>query len=343
MIRSIVAFLLVALLNTGYAQQIQGRQPNISIDTKGVVRMAYGDGENIYCVSSKNNGLTFSQPVLVAKLPGMHLGHTRGPQIASSKSLSIITAIDKKGSIHSFVLNHLKNQWKESGAVNDQPGSAVEGLMALAADKEDNFYATWLDIRIDQLNNIFFSAFRPNASGWTKNQLVYRSPDKHVCECCKPNIAVSGNRIAVGFRNWLAGSRDIYYSVSGDKGKTFAQPKKTGSGTWPLKACPMDGGGLAISAGGVVSSAWRRNTDVYYWAGKGMEQKIGTGKDVGMVQTKSGSLVTWQENNNIKVMNLNKKPATVVGKGVSPKIYSLPNGKALCVWEDDKTIGFKVI
>ena len=212
----------------------------------------------------------------------MHLGHTRGPQIASSKNYSMITAIDQDGSIHSYKLNHFNKAWGKSSYVNDQSGSAVEGLMALTADNEDNFYATWLDIRIGEKNNIYFSSINGKSSGWTKNYLVYQSPDEHVC--CKPNIAFNNNKLVIGFRNWLMGSRDIYYAVSGNKGKTFSVPKKSGKGTWQLNACPMDGGGLAINENGIVSAAWRRNGEVYYSSGGQSERKLGSGRDVSMAQ-----------------------------------------------------------
>ena len=74
---------------------IQGQQPNMAVDSKGIIRMVYGNGDKIYFMTSSNNGSDFSAPVLVAELPKMHLGSTRGPQIASSKNFSMISAIDK--------------------------------------------------------------------------------------------------------------------------------------------------------------------------------------------------------------------------------------------------------
>jgi hypothetical protein len=62
------------------------------------------------------------------------------------------------------------------------------------------------------------------------------------------------------FRNSLAGARDFYLARSKD-GASFTIAK-LGEGTWPLKACPMDGGGIAIADGKVVT-AWRRNFDIF--------------------------------------------------------------------------------
>jgi len=32
-----------------------------------------------------------------------------------------------------------------------------------------------------------------------------------------------------------------------------------------------------------------------------------------------------------------------MGSGVSPKVYILDNGKAICFWEDDKIVRYKII
>lgn len=342
-LKSIIIFLLIIPFKFDSGSDIKGQQPNVAIDMKGVIRMVYGEEESIYYLTSTDNGRTFSKPVLVGQLTGMHLGHTRGPQIASSKNFSIITAITKDGNIHSFKLNHSNKIWTKLANANDKDGSAPEGLMSLAADHEDNFYATWLDIRSEKKNNLYFSSFAGRTSTWSRNILLYKSPDEHICECCRPNISFNNNKLVIGFRNWFMGSRDIYYSVSTDNGKTFTTAKKSGTGTWQLNACPMDGGGLSINESGKVSTAWRRNSDVIYWSENQPEQRIGTGRDVSMAQNKSNTLIAWQDNSTIKLMNLKNKITIELGKGVSPRVYLLNNGKAICVWEDSKTVRYKVI
>ena len=48
------------------------------------------------------------------------------------------------------------------------------------------------------------------------NQKIYESPDGHICECCHPTayIGPQGELYAM-WRNWVSGSRDMYYAVSG--------------------------------------------------------------------------------------------------------------------------------
>src|SRR4051812_1842894 len=131
MFRYIFFLFLITLFGSDTGHEMPGQQPNIAVDAKGVIRVVYGEDNAIYCVTSANMGSSFSAPVKVAELSGMHLGNSRGPQIASSRNYSLITAITKDGTIHSFRLSNASNAWIKSGNVNDEDGSAPEGLMAL--------------------------------------------------------------------------------------------------------------------------------------------------------------------------------------------------------------------
>src|SRR5258707_2477553 len=101
-----------------------GEQPQVCMDNTGTIRVVYGWKDKIFCATSGDDGTTFSKPVLVAELTGMHLGMSRGPQLASSANYSIITAMDKAGDIHWFRLNHSSKEWKDMGTVNDLKGSS---------------------------------------------------------------------------------------------------------------------------------------------------------------------------------------------------------------------------
>jgi hypothetical protein len=91
-----------ALMSRAQITLASGEQPQVTADAKGKIRVVYGESDKIYFLSSIDNGKTFSSQQLVAHVPGTHLGMTRGPQLATSADYSLITAIDKKGNIHSF-------------------------------------------------------------------------------------------------------------------------------------------------------------------------------------------------------------------------------------------------
>ena len=320
-----------------------GRQPQISKDIKGVIRTVFGRNDSIFCATSADQGASFSAPVLVGHVSQMHLGMARGPQLASSAHYSVITAMDKRGDIHFFVLDHQKAKWQNKGFVNDIRLSAPEGLMNMACDNQDNFYAAWLDLRLNKRNNIYFSALAAGKGGWIKNKLVYQSPDGHVCECCRPSIAVKGSSVAVMFRNWLNGSRDLYLATSTNKGLTFGNASKLGGGTWPLNACPMDGGGVVFNSDNTISTAWQRQGTVYYCSPGSSEKEVGKGRDCSISSGKNETIVALTSGDVIKYKNLQTNAETMVGNGTYLKTLVLPNSRVLCVWEDANHIKSKIL
>ena len=320
----------------------KGQQPQISVDGKGIIRVVFGRNDSIFCFTSLG-GENFSNESLVGVVPEMHLGMARGPQLASSTNISLITAMDKKGNIHYFILDVRKgNKWNDKGIINDHGSTAPEGLMNIAADEGDNFYAVWLDTRIGKTNNIFFSSFSSKNKKWSANSLVYKSPDTHVCECCRPSIAVKGSKIAIMFRNWVNGSRDLYLCESGNIGLKFSAAQKLGSGTWKLNGCPMDGGSLIYDGTNTISTTWRRKDMIYYCLLGKSEIEVAKGRDCSISQNKGTILISYTQNGNVLYKDMRTNLETIVGKGSYLKTKII-NDKILCVWENDNQIKIKMI
>ncbi|MEX2593982.1 MAG: hypothetical protein WD426_14500 [Anditalea sp.] len=322
-----------------------GMQPQLSLDTKGAIRLAFGRNDSIFCSTSKNGGDSFSKPAFVGHIPGMHLGMTRGPQLASSVNFSLITAMDKSGNIHSFHLNHTSGMWQYKGFINDIKFSAPEGLMDIAADRMDNFYAVWLDVRQGKENNIGFSSLNIKENKWAKSQLIYISPEGNVCECCQPSIHVSGLKISIMFRNWINGSRDPYLIASTNGGKTFNNADKLGMGSWKLKGCPMDGGGITATLPDDLYAVWQREGVIYYGRPNNKEVRLSKGRSCSIAANPSRKniIVAFQEGDDVKIIDIKDKKETTIGKGTFLKTIVLPGGKVLCAWEQDNKIMFRKI
>lgn len=313
-----------------------GEQPQLTVDSKGKVRVVYGEKDKIFFSISSDGGETFTTPQLVAEVSEMHLGMTRGPQLATSADYSLITVMDKKGNIHAFRQHHKTGKWEKIANVNSLDGSAPEGLMSIAADESNNFYAVWLGLGDNRRNNICFASLRD--SKWSTNKFVYRSPDEHVCECCKPSITAKGKTVAIMFRNWLHGSRDLYLTTSNDGGQNFSEAKKLGNGTWPLKGCPMDGGGLSIDSKNQIHTAWQRDGVVFYALPGQPEQRISEGRHVGL----SGSIITWEAGGELMMKTLDGAQQKI-GEGTALRVYEVKGKSILAVWEKDDQILFKKI
>jgi hypothetical protein len=330
---ALLAFASVAAAQDSATTVREGSSPQIAVDAGGTVRMVFGRKDTIFVVKSTDDGRTFGAATVVGVVPAMHLGNTRGPTIASSRTRTVVLSANNKGTLATFELDHRKDRWvRHARPLNDAEGSAPEGLATIAADNDDNFYAVWLDLRQGRQNNIYFTKVPLVADNPTANRQIYASPNGHVCECCRPSIAVSGRRIAIMFRNWVGGARDLYLTRSSDGGKTFSPATKLGSGTWKLDACPMDGGALALAANGDVQTVWRRELTIFTATATGGETEVASGK-APMLDARNGlAYLVWQDGANIK-LRMPGKADQVVGQGRLPQVKALRTGAVLVAWE----------
>jgi hypothetical protein len=63
---------------TAQSQQTlaSGEQPQITVDAQETVRLIFGSGEQMYYSVSNDRGKTFSEPIVIAEVKGMHLPGT---------------------------------------------------------------------------------------------------------------------------------------------------------------------------------------------------------------------------------------------------------------------------
>lgn len=311
----------------------EGQMPNLVKDNAGNIHLTYGNGDSILYSISSDQGKTFSTPSLIAVLPELAASHMRGPQIASTSNGLVVTACTDAGNLFGFTKGQ-SGSWTQPTRVNDLDTVAKENLMALSADG-DHAFAVWLDLR-DKHNKIFGARSTDGGRSWSKNMLIYASPDTTVCECCKPSVAVKGDKVYVMFRNWLNGYRDLYIVQSIDGGNTFGQAQKLGKGKWALNGCPMDGGSLAIN-NGKIETVWRRQNTIYACEPGKEEQPLGEGKNCTMEAVNGTNFYAWVENGNVVVMKREGMKKTL-GKGKLPVIKAVGNDHVLCVWEADKQV-----
>ena len=311
-----------------------GQMPNIVKDNSENFHLVYGNGDSILYRYSSDHGNTFSAPTLISILSKLAASHTRGPQVAATSNGLTVTACNESGDIFSFVKDQSGN-WIQTARVNDMDTVAKENLMALAADGQ-NAFAVWLDLR-DKHNKIFGARSTDGGKTWSKNMMIYASPDTTVCECCKPSVQVKGNNIYVMFRNWMNGNRDLYLIQSSDNGNTFGQAQKLGVGNWALKGCPMDGGGIAINKDGNPETVWNRKGMIYACEPGKEEKKLGEGKNCTIESVNGKNVYAWVEDGEIIIL----KPRGMkknLGKGHLPVIKAVNNEHILCIWENNKEI-----
>ncbi len=311
-----------------------GRMPNMDTDKSNQLHIVYGSGDSILYIFSKN-GRVFSEPQLVAVLPQLFASAMRGPQVAATNKFVVITACNKGGDIFSFNKSG-SDKWSTGVRVNNKRETAKEALMSLSADNSLT-YATWLSVNGPKGQVLMGARSLDGGKVWQKNSVVYTSPDGSICECCKPSVVVKDRRIYAMFRNWLNGSRDLYFIQSSNGGNSFGQAEKLGQGTWKLNGCPMDGGGIAINSKNIPQTVWRREGKIFAYSPNMLEKELGEGKASTIASVNNKNVYAWIENGNIVFINAGGQKQ-IIGKGTQPVLKVLNNKEVFCLYESDKSV-----
>jgi hypothetical protein len=317
----------------------QGKMPNLAKDKDNNIHLVYGTGDSIMYVFSKN-GKSFSAPSLVAVLPNLFASAMRGPQIAASDNSITVTACTSNGNIFSYN-KPATGKWSKATKLNEVDEVAKEALMSVGADGK-SAYAVWLSVNGLKGQSVYGARSNDGGKTWSKNMVVYASPDSTVCECCKPSVVVNDNSVYVMFRNWLNGSRDLYVIESKNGGKSFEQAQKLGEGSWKLKGCPMDGGGLAIGKNGTAETVWRREGKIFASTVGLPEKEIGEGRGCTIETVNGKKVYAWGQSGDVIVM----KPGGTkinLGKGSSPLVKALDVEHVMCVWENERQIHAAIV
>jgi len=340
--------MFTALLVAAGLTTFTGTQPQLAA-SGAQVYLAFGAGDVVSVARSTDGGATFDAPVALPPAGKLALGAHRGPRIAVTRDAVLVASIAGQkgggadGDVRLYRSTDQGRTWSAPTIVNSVPGAAREGLHGLAANAAGVVAIAWLDLR-QKGTRIYATVSRDHGVTW-RETLVYAAPTG-VCECCHPSVAVGDDgRVAVMFRNHLEDRRDMYVIESRD-GAVFAPPVKQGAGSWPLEACPMDGGGLAIDAAGTYA-VWRRETTIFAsttTAGasqSGPEQLIGTGRDPVVSQIDRAPDVAWILDGGV-VLRQAGKPVAALGPGRFASLLALP-AHTVVAFEQQGRVSVRVV
>ncbi len=197
----------------------EGRQPRLTTNGGEAVYCVYGAGEDIFCVRSTDGGASFSQPAKVATLRGLMLGKRRGPRVAATGDVVVVSAISSEtGDLVAWRSVDGAKTWSDAVRINDIDCACREGLHDMAPTADGSIAAVWLDLR-NRETQLWASLSRDGGTSWESNRLVYRSPDGSICECCHPTVVATENTWSVLWRNNIEGHRD---TLRGDLKGFFA-------------------------------------------------------------------------------------------------------------------------
>lgn len=321
----------------------EAKEPQVAIGRDGRCYVAYGSDGNILVSVSGDGGATFGAPILVAHPKTFPCGMRRGPRIAVSGDAVVVSAVvaqrggGREGDLVSWTSRDRGRTWSRAARVSDVNAAAREGLHGMAAD-DKVVAAVWLDLR-QKGTTIQSSVSLDGGQSWSANRLVYRSPSGSVCECCHPSVTFGPKgEMAFMWRNSLEGNRDLYFSVSRDQGKSFSAAAKLGNGSWPLNACPMDGGALAFLSNGTIQTFWRREGALFACQPGKAEEKIGDGEQGWVAASGMTPVYVWLEHRGAGLWCRTgaEQPVKLSGAAVDPVVASSGGSKpfVLAAWTE---------
>jgi len=314
------------------------RQPQLAA-AGDTVALVFGSADTIWLARSLDNGRTFGAAAKVAELPKLLLGRHRGPRVAIIGNTIVVSAIaSEPGDLMAWRSVDGGRTWSAPTVVNDTPKAAREGLHAMAADTEGHMATAWLDDRTAPGKRLYGAFSNDAGKTWSRNVILYESPDGTICQCCHPSLVALGHgEFAVMWRNAVGGSRDLYAMRVRD-GAPVGAAVKQGSGTWKIDACPMDGGGI-VARNGRLSSAWRREHDIYLAEAGKAEIKLGAGQDVALAANRQGLYAIWSTPAGIEMRLPGAERNTLVANaGAFPALVTTPDGAILAAWEENGAI-----
>lgn len=327
-----------------------GRQPVIATNGK-IVGLVMGRDDGVYFARSTDGGRTFTKPVRVAHPATLALGLRRGPRIAMAGGAIVITAIvgerggGADGDLVAWRSTDEGRTWSSGVRVNDVIGSAREGLHDLGAGGPNLLAAAWLDLR-SKGTRIYTATSKDGGQTWSTNRLAYASPTGSVCQCCHPSVAINADgEVAVMFRNEIRSApadpssdalpvRDMYLARTTRDG-SFAPAVKLGGGSWPLAACPMDGGDVAFDAKGELVTIWRRDADIFVARPGQPEQRLAAGKNPVLAVTRTASYAAWMTNDALVVQDLTGQSVATVPGARWPVLLTASDGSIVLAYERD--------
>jgi len=285
---------------------------------------------DVFVTYSKDGGATFTPSMKVARLPKIMLGMRRGPRIAAHGERLTVTVIADE--LIAFTSNDDGKTWGQPVTINEVATSAREGLHDLTGAPDGQAFVTWLDLRNGQME-LWGASSTDGGRTWGKNEQVYMSPDKSICECCHPSALFDedGN-LAVMWRNSIEGSRDMWITTRAKGATAFSTARKIGEGTWKLNACPMDGGEILALGGGNFGAVWMRHGEVFISRGDSPEINLGKGKQPVAVNTgRAPPMVFWQQGADLVALhNLNGSVPMKQASGARfPSVVALSGGKGV--------------
>lgn len=250
-------------------------------DTVAVAWGASADGKtDVFLAISRDAGRTFSAPRQVNAIAGeARLGGELPPRVVLRQRpegppevIVLWTARSTGTELRLARSLDLGRSFSNPITIQSPGAPGDRGWPSLALDEAGTAHVLWLDHRgMAASSDEHAHHKRGEYDGVAMAQrsgLLYRAvgaselPERQlapgVCYCCKTALAAaSDGTLYAAWRHVYPGNiRDIAFTTSRDRGRSFAPPIRVSEDRWQLNGCPDDGPALTVDPTGTVHIVW---------------------------------------------------------------------------------------
>ena len=308
-----------------------GFKASATVDAAGTLHLAYFSGEpaggNVFYVTSRDGGATFSPPLRVNSQPGSALGGSsaRGPHLALGREGRVhvlwpgSTTAEPRAPLNPFMERHNKYNGTPllyshlDGPHHDfapqrnlmHRTAALDGDSSLAADGQGRVYAIWHAIPADGSAQgeagraVWLARSDDDGATFAEETNILPEPTG-ACGCCGLTASASADgSVAILYRVAIESThRGERLLLSRDRGATFTA---TQLDEWNLRMCPMSTGALLPARGGFLG-AWENAGRISFGAlpPSPTEREPGSGANrkhpALALNSKGETLLAWVEN-----------------------------------------------
>jgi hypothetical protein len=258
----------------------RGIQPQVAVDSKGIVHLIYYQGEpthgDIYYVRSADGSKSFSQALRVNHTPGsaIAMGNIRGAQLAVGKNDRIHVvwngsawarpkAPQASAGMLATRMNDERTAFEtEQNVIRSAIG--LDGGGSVAADHDGNVFVTWHapapGQRGEENRRVWVARSRDEGKTFSSEVPAFEE-STGACGCCGMRaFATDKGNVYILYRSATERvNRDMYLLRSTDHATTF-QGRDVSA--WKIAACPMSTAFLTQAPGRVLA-AWETNGQVF--------------------------------------------------------------------------------
>lgn len=344
----------------------EAESPFATVDHLGNAVISWVETQNqinsFYYAVSKNNGESFSQPILVPTANGLSAHHESMPKIAFKADGTAFVVYQKRkptpkngyaGAIYYTQKSSPDSSWSKPQFLHGDTNAGIgRSFFDIAQLSNGEIGAIWLDGRKKSRkgSTLFFVKTTKNS---LNNEVEIA---QKTCQCCRTELFIDAEKnINICFRDIIQDSiRDIAYIKSTDNGNSFSKPEIISADNWIVDGCPHTGPTLFNNKNGIGSLWFTKGGDegVYETSnssnGKFSPRKIFSPHarhPQAITNSKATTAIVWDEFFKTESSYIKKVGLQIRGEEVStsyitknhvdasyPVITSTKNGSFVIAW-----------